>query len=452
MTERDDTCPQGRDAGQLLAYLEGDLDDGTRLELERHIGECPVCSSEIEILRQADLVLKRHPEVFHPDEADLFRFASEGVSPEPAIEAHLRSCDECGKAARAIADWTASDAHQITHTVRIPDALTRRLDRLYAKGAGRRSFSELIAELVRVPFRVPALALSTVAALVVVAVFAVPVWRSFETGSLMKVSLKDSTVSMPGEGTLREESSAVKSEDKDSRQDQEPSQQAAARTPIQREPKLKRGIGPAAPLLYGEHPLSESDEIRGVRKPAGEPAPSPEMPLDDSPTEPSFSVARQVAPQELPEGAGEIAPVRERAKFRDVPHAGREREEGRARVEVRITDPKGNPVPWIRFEAPEALRKRYTFLMPTIASKERKESAPASADMRGIVVAPGAQTSADLVVRIVVERTGEGYHLTAVLSGGPSGEPSTTQDVSNVSRERIGAAISSLVTSLLAQQ
>jgi hypothetical protein len=432
--------------------LEGDLDDGARLELERHIGECPVCSSEIEILRQADLVLKKHPEVFHPDEADIFRFASEGVSPEPAVEAHLRSCEECGKAARAIADWTASDAHQMTRTVRIPDALARRLDRLYAKEAGRRSFSELIAELVRVPFRAPALALSTVAALVVVAVLAVPVWRSFETRSLMKVPLEDSTVSMPGEGTLREEPSAVKAEDKDYRQDQEPSQQAAAPAPIQREPKLKRGIGPAAPLLYGKHPLSESDEVGGVRKPAGEPAPSPEIPLGDSPREPSFSVARRVAPQALPEGAGKIAPVRERAKFRDVPVAGREREESRARVQVRITDPEGNSVPWIRFEAPGALKERYTFLIPAIASKDGKESVPASTDTREAVFGPGAQTSADLVVRIVVERTGEGYHLTAVLSGGPSGQPRTTQDVSNVSRERIEVAISSLVTSLLTQQ
>lgn len=440
------------DAGQLLAYLEGDLDDETRRELERHVGECPVCSSEIEILRQADLVLKRHPEVFHPDEAEVFRFASEGVSREPAVDVHLRSCEECGKAALAMADWIVSDAHKMNRTVRIPDTLIRRLDRLYAKEAGHRSFSELIVELVRVPFRAPALALSTVAALVVVAVFAVPVWRSLETRSLIKVPLEESTVSMPGKGILREERIAVRSEDKGYLQDQGPSQQAAPPAPIQREPKLKRGTSPAAPLLSGGHPSSDIDEVGGVRKPAGDAAPSPEIPLGDSPREPSFSVARRVAPQALPEGAGKIAPVRERAKFRDVPVAGREREEGRARVEVRITDPEGNSVPWIRFEAPGALKERYTFLMPVIASKDGKESVPASADTRGAVVGPGAQTSADLVVRIVVERTSEGYHLTAVLSGGPSGETRTTQDVSNVSRERIEAAISSLVTSLLAQQ
>ncbi len=95
MSNTQHECPEHWDLGQLLAYVEGELEDAIRRSLEEHVERCSLCTDELESLRQIDCLLREHPESCHPADEDLYRFVAQGVDPDRKIIGHLARCIRC---------------------------------------------------------------------------------------------------------------------------------------------------------------------------------------------------------------------------------------------------------------------------------------------------------------------------------------------------------------------
>ena len=95
MSNEEKKCPQGWDQKQLFAYVERDMDNSAREALEAHLKSCEICASEVESLQKMDVILKHHPDIFHPDEQQLYRYVTASEDADGEIARHLQTCENC---------------------------------------------------------------------------------------------------------------------------------------------------------------------------------------------------------------------------------------------------------------------------------------------------------------------------------------------------------------------
>ncbi|MFH1117520.1 MAG: zf-HC2 domain-containing protein [Pseudomonadota bacterium] len=194
MTALEFRCPKGREVSDLPAYVEGDLDASAREVLEEHLKLCRACSEEVASLRRMILLLRGRPESLHPDEVELHNFVSHGEDPAGRIAAHLAWCEDCREDIRMLEEMlSVSGGTQADRNV-MPQALVDGLKEVYPsrERAGLPTpLSALLKGLLSQPFRAPVLALGTAAALLVIAVVSVPMWRTYKDTAVPLLTLPD---------------------------------------------------------------------------------------------------------------------------------------------------------------------------------------------------------------------------------------------------------------------
>jgi hypothetical protein len=185
VTQDERKCTKRWDAGLLLGYLEGELDQDARRAVEEHLRVCPECRAELDALRGVDTLLKAHPDAFHPDESMLWRYAAEGADPDGSISHHLEDCRQCREEIELLRELATLEAEVPERVPKMPTSLTEQLERLHD---GTRDFVSTpesgvlsrLLEWLRVPFRAPALSLGTAAAVILILVIALPMWRTYK--------------------------------------------------------------------------------------------------------------------------------------------------------------------------------------------------------------------------------------------------------------------------------
>ena len=106
-------------------------------------------------------LLVRHPEAFHPDEEQLYRFVANHEDPSGNIAAHVQSCDSCTQDVELI---SAMISHPVTgelSSAAMPQEILSKVGQEAAPittGLASRLFSTM-KELFGRPFRMPVLAL-----------------------------------------------------------------------------------------------------------------------------------------------------------------------------------------------------------------------------------------------------------------------------------------------------
>ncbi|AFM25048.1 zf-HC2 domain-containing protein [Desulfomonile tiedjei] len=195
------TCPQGWESSQLLAYIEGDLDPATEGELLRHIDTCPVCMQELHAIKRVDALLREYPESFHPGEEALYRYAVKGNDPEASISRHVDSCSECRKTVETYRQMHGLKK-AVTETVPLPQALEdARLKRIPSVGAEvPKIWSESVREIFSRLFTIPALALGSAAAALLLAVLIIPLWQHLHENTLRTLAPLQGHPPAPGIG------------------------------------------------------------------------------------------------------------------------------------------------------------------------------------------------------------------------------------------------------------
>jgi anti-sigma factor RsiW len=193
------TCPQGWQSADLLAHIEGYLDPAVERELLRHIETCPVCMKELHAIKRMDALLGDHPESFHPEEEALFRFAVEGNDPDASISPHLDSCTECGKNVEVYRQMR-SLKETVPDMVLLPQDLENaRLRQITSANPEiPKSRPQSVRELFSRPFRIPALALGTAAAAVLLAVLIIPLWQQLHENTLQAPAPLQESPPAPG--------------------------------------------------------------------------------------------------------------------------------------------------------------------------------------------------------------------------------------------------------------
>lgn len=194
MTELEFTCPEGREVSDLLAYVEGDLDASARGALEEHLKRCLACSGEVASLRRTARLLRGLPESLHPDEIELHSFVSYGEDPAGRIAAHLAWCEDCSEDIRMLEEMLSVSARAPAERRSMPQALIDELEEAHPsrERAGLpTTLSALLKGLLSQPFRVPVLALGTAAAVLVIAVVSVPMWRTYKDAAVPLLTLPE---------------------------------------------------------------------------------------------------------------------------------------------------------------------------------------------------------------------------------------------------------------------
>lgn len=454
MTQNGYKCPHGWAPAELLSYVEGGLTRVARGEVERHLDACAACASEVELLRHAHELLRRHPEVFHPDEGELYRLVSSDIAPDAATDAHVQSCPQCQKDVEMLRDMIFSTGEIPKHSAEMPKTLMRRLEWLYGPKRvfwGMSRFKALLSNLTRLPFRAPALALSTAAAMLVLAILTVPMWQTFKAArQLQEMEPALDSTSGTGEGSLSEAKTDRKLPDLSVSDQAIPPARREGReaTPQQSGPKTKAGPATGLSLRHG---ASEAQRESGR---AGKPRRAQTQPLGygDGPTHlgpqkmrrPEQEAARLDSEREKRE---ESVTQRRLAAPGSRVEPERERQELRVPVEIKIVDVAGNPVPWVRFEAPDQLKERYSFFEG--APRERELLVPGRLLKPQESGTSGDRSVAARLISVSIERTGDFYNLTATLSEISSGQVRKTENAVAISRQDVAEKVKTLVVSLL---
>ena len=454
MTQNGYKCPQGWDPAELLSYVEGDLSRVARREVEQHLHDCAACASEVELLRHAHDLLRRHPEVFHPDERELYELVSGDTAPNAATCAHVESCPQCQEEVAILRDMVFSTGEIPKHSAEMPKTLMRRLEWLYGSKRvvwGMSRFKALLSDLTRLPFRAPALALSTAAAMLVVAILTVPMWQTFKGArQLQEMEQAPDSSSVTGERGLSEAGKERALPDMSVSGQAIPPERREGRetTPYQREPKTKTGSATGLSLGHGA-PAAQKESWT-----AGKPGYA-------RPRHPGYGYgATHLGPQKRKQPEQETGRLDLEKEKREesvaqrrvaAPSARveppRERHELRAPVEIQIVDPAGNPIPWVRFEAPDQLKERYSFFEG--APREKDLSPTGRALTPQGLRAPDDRSVAARLIRVSIERTGDFYNLTATLSEISSAQVRKTENAVATSRQDVAEKIKALVASLL---
>jgi anti-sigma factor RsiW len=181
MTDTRKSSPEGWESSQILAYIEGDLDQAPNNEFESHLRECSFCAAEYQTLRHLNSLLKTNPEVFHPNDDELYAFASRKTDPEGQIASHLEWCSRCAEDVRTFEQMleVRADGH---FEQKMPQAIERQIELLQGTFAGPATggFWPRVSDLLKKPFAMPVLSLASAAAALILAVLIIPSWEEFK--------------------------------------------------------------------------------------------------------------------------------------------------------------------------------------------------------------------------------------------------------------------------------
>jgi hypothetical protein len=340
------------------------------------------------------------------------------------------------------------------HSAKMPKKLMRRLDRVYrAKpvfwGVGR--LRTLLSDLTGLRLRAPALALGTAMAMLVAAVLAVPIWQTFkEARQPQGMAPAVGSSSLGGKARLPEMRRGRKLPDlSESDQARLPGGREG-REPASPQPESRVKAGPPAGLASRP----------GIPRPARESLPAGEHKYA-RPLHPGYgdrstpTRAKEMGqPGQKARGLDSESEKRKESVIRQraaAPRArmqmGRERQELPVPVEIKIVDQAGNPLPWVRFKAPNRLKERYSFF--EAASRERRVSGAGRPLTSQELKSSGEHSEAARLIEVNVAKSGHGYDLTATLSRGPSRQVRKTEHAVAASRQEVPGSIEALVASLL---
>ena len=220
MRDEEKKCPKKWNQAQLLAYIEGDMDNSARGELETHLKNCEICASELESLQKMDILLKHNSDVFHPDEQQLYQYVTGDEDPGGEIALHLEGCENCREDVALLREIISARSDASTEIPAIPQSLLRKIGQLHPVVAPQGKLKSLYltaSEFISAPLRLPSLALGTAAAVIVLVIISVPLWQSYhmvprpDSGP----AIQESPAQKPSESVLHEVDRSRQDLDKD---------------------------------------------------------------------------------------------------------------------------------------------------------------------------------------------------------------------------------------------
>ncbi len=496
MTDSEFICPKGREVSDLLAYVEGDLDASTREGLEEHLKLCRACSEEVASLRRTALLLRNHPESLHPGEVELHRFVSSGEDPAGSIAAHIAWCEDCKEDVRILEEMLSVSQESPAQRHPMPQALIDELKEIYPPGERAdllQPLSAFLRGLLSQSFRLPVLAMGTAAAVLIIVVVSIPMWRTYKDSAVplltgpAREAVHPEGMPAPREAgkrfstdepDRRHASVAGRPEPHIHRQESPTDESSRPRASM----KDKEREHTAAPGVLRK-PSSVKEETFGMEIPPpkapAEIVPSPEEtrstvdkvsagPQSESKTSRKSTRRRahvvsrgEARPQKF--SVQELIPETHevgRLKARKIPAPGPGARQSRidtttvprggtakGPVRVRIIDRDGRAVPWLRFEPPED----FEYEGFDDAVEPRQE---AGAVLRSVPNETKPQTLKEkdaegLLVLIRVDTSKSLYDVRAELYEPGSDQAIKTIEAFGISRGEMEKRIKSIVSSLL---
>lgn len=146
----------------LLLYAEGLLTETEKHTVEKHLGACAECSSEMDRLQETIAMLTVHRDAFCPEEWELYEYAHYETDTDGAIAKHLKRCESCH-------DVVEELTRQVSPSVmpaELWNDIRQQLPSPVRVAAVAQSDSEGFLERVYHMFRFPALAAGLVTAVV----------------------------------------------------------------------------------------------------------------------------------------------------------------------------------------------------------------------------------------------------------------------------------------------
>ncbi len=432
-----------------------------------------------------DSLLRMHPESFHPDEEDLYRFVSRGMDRDGKIAAHLGSCGTCRDDAELLREMIAHRTAPVDQLPAMPRSLRRELERSEPASAPGRYTRLLSAagELLRLPFRMPVLALGSAATILILAVVGLPMWRSFQEHRLaefqptQKNSLLGRITSRevpekrtsptdalrtgerkPVRGVYPKMTRQVPADSSDRRDQALLSTNREAERAEKRElSKSKEEVPPSAQsvaIVPTPSPSAPPAESKEALPSAPQNAPAPAA------LEPEYRTERQKAPT-----LGTRKPLLDtsapRSRMHGLHRAAKKdtrdlRYESGAGVSpsvpitVHITDGQGNPVPWAKVSLPSDLERRFHI----VGSEDTESDATlgkASA-VKGATTDAKAKQEPALRIEIRIHQSADVYDVDSKLFDASSHREIASIITVRVGRADVPGAIDSSVRRLLDQK
>ncbi|GEM_PF-2179239 len=502
MTEPTRPCPDRWRSGQLLAYVEGDLEEAVRRDLELHLSSCSACSRELQALSKVQALLLAYPVAFHPSEQELFLFAKHGEDPAGSVSEHLQSCPDCAADLEMLREMVSVGAARSEAGVPMPGSLLDRLEDFHPSEIERPRkgwvwFSQVM-EWFEGPFRFPVFGLATAVAAVIVIVVAIPMSRILDEipqpaglGTKEKVT---APAALPRPAAPRPDDPA-----EDEMRDRSKSRIQTEKESLEMRPEVARSVPPKdrngkpEALEYSESSREssglqsgEADKSDGVaRKKAGGLAGTSRRFRGD----PNVGGLYSPAPRYREEGrerarlprsvakeskkklfgarpAKRLPAVQEPAPAARVPtettdrrtglvvgHSAKgadSRSDSRVTVNLLITDQNGRDISWLRYSPPQQLMDTYRFLRETgqpaddvsVATTPDHEDRDAALPLKRY----GKKAYS---ISIQVSRSGDKFDLNARLMESRTRRHIRTIQALNVGRNDLPDRVQSLITSML---
>jgi hypothetical protein len=502
MTESRERCPGGLDQALLLTYLEGGLERSLKKKVEEHLKGCSFCSEELQLMGRIDSLLSSHPEVFHPEEEELYRLVAAGEDRDGLIAGHLETCVHCRAEADMLREHLSREKAASCSDPSLPAYLAGELDSVYpTESAHRRTWAAVLAPLSRMAdfFRRPMLAMGTAAALLLVAVLVIPMWRTFK-------NIPHPSPQAPAMGSLQYTDGRVAPAEREKKQKAEipasaqvaPSAeeqggkkagpQSPAATPVRNfvaSPRPSSAAPDAKGRVSGESTARSQERVGGASRDALSAAPEPETHMTERARK---SPAREEIPEKdrwrrakrgklIPGSAVRPAPVDKEASEAvlgkvgeeaprpllnlNAPHKeqllsesvpGSQEAPGKPSVgvTVSIVGPQGRAIRGVRFIPPQQMQDRYTFLSEEGREKKLEEKPSTPTTGTSAFIRPGLRDAAgSLRIEVRISESDGLYDLKADLMTAGSDRVTKRTEALGIDRQDLESRITSLVSSLL---
>jgi hypothetical protein len=148
----------------LLPYIEETLAEAEKAKVADHLSHCRQCSGEVHALRGLVHDLKSAREVFCPESWELYEWARAGM-PEGLISRHINLCDSCAKEVEEYQTGSIDERMSDHLWNSVKSALGQKESDPVYEGTGISLWEKIYAW-----FKIPAVALSAVAAIALVMV------------------------------------------------------------------------------------------------------------------------------------------------------------------------------------------------------------------------------------------------------------------------------------------
>jgi hypothetical protein len=465
MTDPRESCPEGWDPAELLAYLEGDLEPIEERKLEEHLKTCTVCSSELGSLRKLDRLLRRHPESFHPEKEELFRLAIAGDDRPERLEAHVVSCPTCQEELEILREMIELRESSSVEATPLPPALAHEFRRIHQSGVKEERSDKLSQQLLglwhrlfAIPSSLPLLTLGTAAAVVIIAVLAVPLWKTYQEQPIPEsVAVPAPPASRPATPPGIAGQAAPQEEGAPLGMSQDSSKYKKS------EEEEPRAFEAGNKQTYGKREAGESHvprSVEGLLKEKARTGVSPLLGKAESPVgAPAPARQRADAPSEVHPGSVSSSPS-ESSQARDktsaVVKGDRRRHEKKASpakpaqlavpetaktsVEVRIVNAQGHDMEGITFVPPSNMH----FAFHREIEAREKERAPAEL---GAAALDDHRPRGRIIIKVTEE--GGDYDLEGQFFLASSTAPDKIVKIERVTKENLTRSIQDLVSSLV---